>query len=233
MRLAVGAYIIFSMVLATVCVGFIARTGTGVWEDGSFKEFTGILIHAPYPIIELDSELGPGIGRTALLVDFGKRGAQEKIKGLRPGPVRVTGTTIHREGRALIELSPDADSIVAIESTPGASHAVPSVSRSIKLITLRGEIVDPKCFLGAMKPGEGKTHKACAVRCISGGILPTLVCWDEAGRSTCLVLTDETGNPVKERVLDIVGQPVEISGTLHRLGDLLIMRMSARGPRAL
>ena len=37
-------------------------------------------------------------------------------------------------------------------------------------VTLKGEIIDPKCYLGAMKPGGGKTHKACAMRCIAGGI---------------------------------------------------------------
>ena len=28
------------------------------------------------------------------------------------------------------------------------------------------------CFLGVMKPGRSKPHRACAVRCISGGIPP-------------------------------------------------------------
>jgi len=38
--------------------------------------------------------------------------------------------------------------------------------------TLRGEVIDPKCYIGAMKPGGGKTHKACA-ECFS--IRPLLV----------------------------------------------------------
>ena len=37
-------------------------------------------------------------------------------------------------------------------------------------VTLTGEIVDSKCFLGVMNPGNLKPHKACAIRCISGGI---------------------------------------------------------------
>jgi len=36
-----------------------------------------------------------------------------------------------------------------------------------------GEIVDSKC-LGVMTPGQLTTHRACAIRCISGGIPPVL-----------------------------------------------------------
>ena len=38
--------------------------------------------------------------------------------------------------------------------------------------TLIGEIVDSKRYLGVMNPGNGKVHRDCAVRCLSGGIPP-------------------------------------------------------------
>jgi hypothetical protein len=41
--------------------------------------------------------------------------------------------------------------------------------------TLIGEIVDSKCYLGVMNPGALIPHRACAIRCISGGIPPVLL----------------------------------------------------------
>ena len=41
--------------------------------------------------------------------------------------------------------------------------------------TFVGEIVDSKCFLGVMNPGRLTPHRACAIRCISGGVPPVLL----------------------------------------------------------
>jgi hypothetical protein len=92
------------------------------------------------------------------------------------------------------------------------------------LVTLVGEIVDSKCFMGVMKPGNLKTHRACAARCVSGGIPPVLVVRDEKGRASYLLLTDADGRRVNERVLDRIAEPLEITGRLRRHGDLLELR---------
>ena len=54
--------------------------------------------------------------------------------------------------------------------------------------TLRGEIVDIKCYLGVMKPAHGKPHRSCAARCISGGIPPVLMVKDRDGDTNYLLL---------------------------------------------
>ena len=54
------------------------------------------------------------------------------------------------------------------------------------MMDVKGEIVDPKCFFGVMKPGEGKPHKDCAIRCILGGIPPVLKVTDESWQSKLL-----------------------------------------------
>ena len=58
---------------------------------------------------------------------------------------------------------------------PYEAKEMPLMPTSLGVATLRGEIVDSKCYLGAMKPGDQKTHKACATLCIRGGIPPVLV----------------------------------------------------------
>ena len=63
-------------------------------------------------------------------------------------------------------------------------------------VTLRGEIVDSKCFLGVMVPGAGRTHKECASLCVRGGIPPALFVRDRHGRSALLLLERLRGEPV-------------------------------------
>src|SRR5947207_1819862 len=86
--------------------------------------------------------------------------------------------------------------------------------------TLVGEIVDSKCFLGVMNPGQLTPHRACAIRCISGGVPPVLVVRQKNGPAIYLLLVASDGKPV----LDIVAEPVEITGEVEREGDLLILR---------
>ena len=89
--------------------------------------------------------------------------------------------------------------------------------------TLRGEIVDSKCFLGVMKPGRRKPHRACATRCISGGVPPIFFVETVAGEHDFLLLVDEAGAPVNDRVLDLVAEPLEITGEVRRHGAHLVL----------
>ncbi|MDE0594963.1 MAG: hypothetical protein OSB65_06930 [Roseibacillus sp.] len=52
--------------------------------------------------------------------------------------------------------------------------------------TLKGEIMNAKCYLGGMNPGNLKAHRACAIHCIQGGIPLVLLLRDRAGGpATC------------------------------------------------
>ena len=89
--------------------------------------------------------------------------------------------------------------------------------------TLSGEIVDGKCFLGVMNPGRLDVHRACAIRCISGGIPPLLYARDASGREAQIVLVSSTGAPVNGDVLDVVALPVSVTGRLERRDDLFYL----------
>ncbi len=90
--------------------------------------------------------------------------------------------------------------------------------------TLAGEIVDSKCFLGVMNPGQLTPHRACAIRCISGGVPPVLLVRQNDGPAICLLLVSAEGKPVNKQVLDRVAEPLEITGEVERQGELLILR---------
>jgi hypothetical protein len=67
--------------------------------------------------------------------------------------------------------------------------------------------------------------------CISGGVPPMLVTRDAARNETFYLLATEEGGVANERVLEFVGDPVEVSGRLERHGDLLILQVAADGVR--
>ena len=75
-----------------------------------------------------------------------------------------------------------------------------------------------------MNPGALTPHRACAIRCISGGIPPVLLVRQTNGAALYFLLVSRDGHPVNKQVLNIVAEPVEISGEVERQGELLILR---------
>jgi hypothetical protein len=72
-----------------------------------------------------------------------------------------------------------------------------------------GEIVDSKCFLGVMNPGERTVHRDCAIRCLSGGVPPMLAYRDAAGTHLALLLGADA-----DLLRRGVGRAVTLSGRL-------------------
>jgi hypothetical protein len=98
--------------------------------------------------------------------------------------------------------------------------------------SLLGEIVDSKCFLGVMKPGEGKPHRSCATRCLSGGVPPQLLVESSDGSRRLLLLAATDGSALAPAsFLGLVGEPVMASGTVERRAGLLVLRLDASGLR--
>ncbi len=88
---------------------------------------------------------------------------------------------------------------------------------------LVGEIVDTKCYLGAMKPGRGKPHRGCASLCIRGGIPAALLVRTDRGERELVYLVDFAGRPLGPELLEWVGQPVSAIGLLRRADDRLFL----------
>ena len=96
-------------------------------------------------------------------------------------------------------------------------------------MTLVGEIIDPKCYLGGMKPGAGRTHKGCAVLCLRGGVPPMFVSTGTNGAPVYHLLTDHDRRPPSPDLLDRVGESVTISAELEKWGDLPVLKVSPAG----
>lgn len=210
--------------LSAVMVWAMRAPGPGVWETGDPRVWSGALRERPYPMLET----GEGV---FFLVELGKRGSQERTSGLDGRSVTVRGWLLEREGRRIIEIAPEEDGVAMVE---GAIAPRPRAeARSLGEATLRGEIMDAKCYLGAMRPGDGAGHRACAALCVGGGIPPMLVTRDRAGRAAFHLITGAAGEPVNTWAARWVGQPVEVRGERVDLGGVEALRVGEDGVRAL
>lgn len=216
---------------------FVSRAqndpGDGVWHDDA-QALVGRIAAKPYPLIRVPSTQPGSPVETILLVSAGKHGCGERIAALDGRIARVRGTILERDGRRLLELA-EMDAVtpgVSLSRADEARLASPTVV-PMGPVTLRGEIIDPKCYAGAMKPGEGKTHKECATLCIAGGIPPMFVTRDGAGRRSYCLLTNPAGEALDDRILPFVADAVEIDGVLERRDDLPVLRIDPAGIRRL
>ncbi|MBL8878702.1 MAG: hypothetical protein JNG88_06230 [Phycisphaerales bacterium] len=223
------------LMAATLAIAwFVSRSqndpGDAVWHDDA-ETLIGRIAAAPYPLIRIWSGQPDQPVRTVLLVSEGKHGGGERVAALDGRMARVRGAILERDTCRLLELA-EGDALKPDRSPSGGDADRLSAPRIVALgqVTLRGEIIDPKCYSGAMKPGEGKTHKECATLCIAGGIPPMFVTIDDAGRRSYYLLTDHdgralTGAALHDGVLPFVADAVEIRGALEKYDDLAVLKI--------
>lgn len=218
-RVTVAMLLALGLGLGALLVSGQSPFDQGVFEFGVDSKFHGLLVERPYPLLLVPSTEG-GDPVTHYLAAIGKIGAGKLVEGLDGQPVEVHGSLIYNNRQRMIEVHS------VVRMTEGGA-VLDRLQRGPALelgrLTLVGEIVDSKCHLGVMKPGRGKPHKACAIRCISGGIPPVLRVEDGAGNFDYLMLVTTDGQSVNQDVLDFVAEPVEISGRVVRRDNLLIL----------
>lgn len=199
--------------------------GKGQWNVAETSSFSGFLTLNPYPVLHTSGQ-NP---RSIMLLTQGKHSAAAFTEALDGKHVKVSGFSIERGGWMSLELR-SPDDIKEINAPAGAS--VPAIE-SLEAVTLSGEVVDSKCFMGVMKPGGGKVHRACAALCVAGGIPPMLVVKQTDGSRYGYLLVDQQGNSAAEEVADTIAMPVRIAGQLERRGDLTYLRMNNNAPQRL
>jgi hypothetical protein len=132
--------------------------------------------------------------------------------------VRLQGQLIYREGGTMVEIAPG--SITALNTV----SANEPTTRDLGPATLTGEIVDSKCYLGVMNPGQGKVHRDCAARCLSGGIPPIFVSGGEQ-----FLLVDPQGLALGRDVLrEFIAEPIVVHGKLTQRGDTKFLETDPR-----
>ena len=223
--------ILFFFLFMALLFGFAFLMGQSpfvrsVFEFQQYRTFQGRLVMQPYPhlLVQRPGLFGqsPRLSSYLLVAPF-KFGAQTIIEEseFANKEVILKGSLIYRRNQSMLELQPGS-----IRILPAKEKAVASIQRGQKLgkVTLKGEIVDSKCYLGVMKPAVRKIHRSCAVRCISGGIPPLFIVSMPGDRERPFLLVSRQGQAVNHAVLGLVAKPLKISGYVEKKGELLILK---------
>jgi hypothetical protein len=198
------------------------------FEYGKLSTLDGVIVAYPYPTL-LVARPGDAPQHEQnspyLLVAPGKHGADDLVAGFDGKRVRLQGQLIYRDGGTMVEIVPG--SIVSGET----AQASPEITRDLGSVTISGEIVDSKCYLGVMNPGRGKVHRDCAARCVSGGIPPifiTMAGITMAGTSQFL-LVDPNGNALgRDSLREFIAEPITVHAELLQRGDSRFLKIDPK-----
>ena len=190
------------------------------FEYGKLRSFEGVIVTRPFPtlLVARPGEIGQHDKSSRyLLVAPGKHGADDLVAGFDGKQVRLQGQLIYRDGETMVEITPG--SITLTDSTP----TVHETTRDLRTMTVTGEIVDSKCYLGVMNPGRGKVHRDCAARCISGGIPPIFI----ATNGDEFLLVGPTGQPLgHDSLREFIAEPITIRAELLQQGSTRLLKIN-------
>lgn len=212
----VSGLVVLGLALAATIVFAQQRFVPSVFEFLQYQEFSGVIEERPYPalLVRRPGKTAPGQEYSRYLLTVpGKQSAGPEVEGLDGRAVRLEGALIYLDGDTMLEVK--EGSVEQLEATVSAGPPPVSLGE----VSLEGEIVDTKCWLGVMNPGKGKVHKDCAIRCISGGSPPALLTHDERGGRSLLLLVGRDGRPLNQEVLDIVAAPLRVTGEVKQNGS--------------
>lgn len=216
-RAVIGAIIVAmsaGMAAAVIFVSQQRALADARFEFGQVQTFEGYLSMTPAPVLLVRDG---NATRPHWLVAPGKFGAAAAIGGAAAGWVRVDGTLVARESWRMIEVQPGT-----VRSQASSAPAPMTRLERTRAAMLRGEIVDSKCFLGVMNPGERTVHRDCAVRCLSGGI-PPMFFFDDADGSHLALLLGAGERWLREHA----GRSITVSGVLSGPEESLVLTISA------
>jgi hypothetical protein len=210
---AAAAVAAMVLVVAATFVSVQHGLADSRFEYGQVRTFEGYLSLTPSPVlhVEVDGETHPH-----WLVAPGKFGPAAVLGDTRPGWVALSGTLIERGSWHMIEMVPGSVRAAASASPPPAATAAVATPR-----VLQGEIVDSKCFLGVMNPGERTVHRDCATRCLAGGVPPMLAYRDDTGSHLALLLGASS-----DVMRQGVGNTVTLSGLLSGNEEALVFTLT-------
>jgi hypothetical protein len=219
-RVAAGL-VALALVLPAVLVFTQDRFAPGVFEYGHTRTFSGRIVESPYPALITGDVTGTK--RVFWLVGPGKHGAEDIVRGRDGEWVQLSGSLIERDGDSMIEVVPHS----ILMSRTGATDIEPL--RSLGVVVVEGEIVDSKCHLGVMKPGEGPTHRDCAVRCLLGRIPPMFVAHTSGDLGRVSLVTDAAQPFIDADVF--AGRRVSVRGELLKRHGQTFLAVATRDIR--
>ncbi len=218
--LGAGAVVVAGLALLALLLPLgTIDPGTGRYaNDLRGGSLTGVLETAPYPILRVPAT-ADAPARAVLLGGQDKIGAQGRTDRGTP-MLDIGGVFVQRGDLEMLLLDPKS-----AVPTANPEAFTPAPTQDLGRWRLTGEICDGKCYGGAMKPGTGLAHKACANLCVEGGLPPVLVMELPVQGTTVVLLAAADGGPMPAALLHLTALPVQLEGQLERRDDLLILRI--------
>jgi len=221
-----------AIIIALLLASFQKRFSTASFEFGKLTTIKGIYINNPVPMLKVVAGKdiwGNESYLTMPLIGYGKHGAATALMELEKEnnttfsnkELTIKGTLLYSDGKTLLQINKDDAPVVNI-GTVADSSLLPK-QNDLGIQTIKGEIIDPKCYFGVMKPGEGKVHRDCAIRCILGGIPPVLKVMNEKGAKNYYCIVGPNGEAMNEAVQDYVAEPVAIEARVVQQDDWIIL----------
>ncbi len=205
--------------------------------DGRFMGRTGntpivgrVELH-PYPVLRMPPGDDGTPARTLMLSGQGKRGVVERGTALNGQMAEARGAYIKRGDLTMLQVGGVGDRL-RLTATDAAAYT-PADPIPLGRWRITGEICDGKCYVGAMRPGRGLAHKACANFCIHGGVPAVFVSTAPVDGGTFFLLADKDGKPFGEALSRWVALSIEAEGEVERLDDLLVFKMDPETVRVL
>ncbi len=184
----------------------------------------GVIQAKPYPLLHvIKGNERIAIGDTLMLTGQGKSGAMASIAALEGKIIEAKGILLNRGELRMLQLLGGNRGFKSLES----DGSVPT-SETLGTWRLQGEICDGKCLAGAMQPGRGLAHKACANLCLIGGIPPVFVSSQPVEGEEYFLVGGMDGEPLASAAYDYVGNFVEIEAALERQGDLMVLKLDPK-----
>lgn len=190
--------IVLILTLGVAALAFLAAFSQnpidkGRFEFGILRTFEGVFYADPVPRLRMSLPEGKNPSSDAvtyLLVGAGKAGIPDEVRSHDGEKIRFNGSLIERENMLMIEMN-DLSSLEVLGEP--SSEESRNTTETLGKVTLTGEIVDTKCYFGVMRPATGKVHRACAIRCLEGGVPPGLLVRDEEGNGVVFMLAAPEG----------------------------------------
>jgi hypothetical protein len=223
--------LVFLVVAAGVLLSLQQKKfSTSSFEFGQLTEVKGIYQKFPVPSVKVltkQDALGNSSYITIPLVGYGKFGAEgtlaalekEKNVSLDNKEVTLKGSLLFSDGKTLLQIDKNDNPLVNVGSVQQSATQI----KDLGTVELTGEVIDPKCYFGVMKPGFGKPHRDCAIRCIAGGMSPVFYVKNEKGETSYYLILDENGKKMNEFLKVHIADPVSLTAKAVQYDDWVVL----------
>lgn len=220
----------FLVVIAAAVIGSLAGAGyvlgfgqddpgqAAIRGDYGRQNLMGVVELVPYPLLHVTegSDTIPE-GRTLMMTAGNKSGVGDRAEPLDGQLAAVSGVVLERGDLQMLQLRGGRRGI-----GPGGGPMDVPQSVDMGRWRLAGEICDGKCLSGAMRPGRGLAHKACANMCLLGDVPPVFVSSQPVEGADFMLVTGPDGTKLPKSAYDYIAQYVSVEGTIRKHGDLLV-----------